>query len=153
MSLDLRIYLAAPFFCSAELAYNRRLLDVLEERWGVFYPHRDGERLAELVAAGEAPAVAAKRVWDCDLAEIQRASALVAILDGRVPDEGVCVEIGLARGLGKFVVGLSTDMRTCFRWGDNPMVRSCLDAHCTSAEELVSVLHSRYAEHLCPTNR
>lgn len=105
MSLPPRIYFAAPFFSIAELEYNLRLIEVLEERWCVFYPHRDGERLSELIARGEAPETAAKRVWDCDVSEIQRASILLAILDGRVPDEGVCVELGLARGLGKFVVG------------------------------------------------
>ena len=153
MSIERRIYFAAPFFSSAELEYNLRTVGLLEESWRVFYPYRDGERLSELVARGETPEAAAKRVWDCDVAEIQRASILVAVLDGRVPDEGVCVEIGLARGLGKFVVGLSTDVRSCFRWGDNPMVASCLDAHCKSTAELLSVLHSRSAEGRCPTSR
>lgn len=140
MSARPRVYFAAPFFSVAELEYNLRVVQALEERSCVFYPYRDGERLSELIVRGDSPEDAARRVWSRDLSEIQRASILVAILDGRVPDEGVCVELGLARGLGKFIVGLATDTRSCFRWGDNPMVTSCLSARCGTIAELLSVV-------------
>ena len=56
------------------------------------------------------------------------------VLDGRVPDEGACVELGIAycqkylQNGEKLLVGLHTDTRAAFIGGRlNPMVRVPLD--------------------------
>jgi len=137
------IYLAAPFFSAGERQFNEQVLRLLESAWSVYYPHRDGVRMAQLVERGAEPSHAAQEVWRCDFAELSACRVIVAILDGRVPDEGVCVEIGLARGLGKVVVGVSTDSRGCFPWGANPMITSCLDCLCKDLALLVPTVRQR----------
>lgn len=47
-------------------------------------------------------------------------------MDGKVPDEGACVEIGIAYALGKECIGLKTDARGAFGGADNPMVLGAL---------------------------
>ncbi len=91
----LRVYLAAPFFSEAEREFNIRLLHELECHWDVFYPYRDGVRMDELVTEGVDFIAAAKRVWVCDVDRVRDSDVLLAVLDGRVPDEGVCVELAL----------------------------------------------------------
>src|SRR4051794_38022635 len=89
------LYLAAPFFSVGERAFNEIVLRELERTWDVFYPYRDGIRMAELVANGINPDAAAREVWLRDVEMIRNCDVVVAVLDGRVPDEGVCVELGL----------------------------------------------------------
>ena len=141
----LRVYLAAPFFSEAEREFNSRLLHELECHWDVFYPYRDGIRMAELIAEGVDLVTAAKRVWLCDADRVRDSDVILAVLDGRVPDEGVCVELGLASGMGKFVVGLYTDARSCFPWGANPMITGCLASRCESVQSVVATLQ-RYSQ-------
>ena len=51
---------------------------------------------------------------------------LVMVLDGRVPDEGACVELGIAYALGKPCYGIRTDVRAAERGLDiNPMLTGC----------------------------
>jgi len=47
------------------------------------------------------------------VAELSRCDMVVALLDGADVDSGVAFEIGYARGLGKPVLGVRTDYRTC----------------------------------------
>lgn len=137
-----RIYFAAPFFSQGEKESNERTLSMLEKSFLIFYPYRDGLRMQELVARGVAPSDAANQVWICDFEQIRACDVLVAVLDGRVPDEGVCIELGLARGLGKRTIGLMTDSRTCFSWGANPMVMGCLSCVVFGLSSLVEAIRS-----------
>jgi len=132
--------LAAPFFSQSERLFNDHCVRALETAWGVFYPHRDGPRMADLIAQGINLDDAAHQVWLCDLEQIRSCDLVVAVLDGRVPDEGVCVELGLASGLDKIVIGLLTDSRRCFPWGANPMVTGCLSAICTDPSLLLRMV-------------
>ena len=66
------------------------------------------------------------------------------VLDGRVPDEGACVELGIAycqkylQDTGKLLIGLHTDTRAAFIGSRlNPMVRVALD-HIFDDEEALS---------------
>ena len=85
-----------------------------------------------------------------DLDRTRILDADVFVLDGRVPDEGACVELGIAYGQkylrngGKLLVGLHTDTRAAFIGGRlNPMVRALLDRVVDEEEALLRVL----AEH------
>jgi nucleoside 2-deoxyribosyltransferase len=140
------LYLAAPFFSDGEREFNVRVLRELEPSWQVFYPYRDRVRMAELIRNGVHPSVAARAVWQCDLEWIRRSSAIVAVIDGRVIDEGVCVELGLAAGLGKMAIGVCTDSRSCFQWGANPMITCCLAELCSDVAELSTSVR-RLLEH------
>ena len=135
----MRIYLAAPLFNAAEQRFNARLTWQLEERGhSVFLPQRDGYELAEIDASGAAEhrVEMRLRVFALDTSEVIGADLVLAVLDGRVPDEGVCVEIGIAwatrradpsRG-DRWIVGLKTDSRAWLPGDDlNPMVSQALD--------------------------
>jgi len=137
---DTTIYLAAPFFSDAEREFSMKIVRQLERHWAVFLPFRDGVRMAELVANGVSADAASADVWDCDLAAIRRSAVIVAVLDGRVPDEGVCVEIGLAKAIDMPVIGLKTDVRSCFSWDLNPMITGAVSPICASIEELIVAL-------------
>jgi len=69
-----------------------------------------------------------KLVHECDV--------LVMNVNGRVPDEGACVEAGIAFALGKPVVLYKDDARTVFNGLDNAMLSglTAVDAACTLAE-------------------
>ena len=47
-------------------------------------------------------------------------------LDGRVPDEGACVELGYAYARGKRCIGIKTDVRVAEFGGDNMMISGIL---------------------------
>jgi len=122
----MRIYIAGPLFSDAELEYNEKLDKFLSDLgFTTFLPQRDGYKLVELekkVGRKEALRI----IFDRDVQEIRVCDAVVFNMDGRVPDEGACVEIGIAYALGKECIGLKTDARGAFGGADNPMVLGAL---------------------------
>ena len=125
---DVLIYLAGPLVSEAERRFNLELAHRLEAvGFEVFLPQRDGvER---------------------DRSRILDADVLLFVLDGRVPDEGACVELGIAfcqkylRNGEKLLVGLHTDTRAALIGGRlNPMVRVPLDYIVDDEETLLRLL-------------
>ncbi|HZP31209.1 MAG TPA: nucleoside 2-deoxyribosyltransferase [Acidimicrobiia bacterium] len=57
-----------------------------------------------------------RRIGEANAALIRGADGMLAVLDGTDVDSGTAAEVGFASALGKFVVGLRTDLR---RAGDN----------------------------------
>ena len=112
------VYLAAPLFSAAEKRFNEGLAEKLEAAgFRVFLPQRDG------VARDRPPygEMAAEErhlsTFQLDEAKIFESDVFCIVVDGRVPDEGACVELGIAycqkklREPGKLLVGLQTDVR------------------------------------------
>lgn len=120
-----RIYLAGPMFCASEKDFNAELTDMLENAgYSVFLPQRDGMEAAFIENMSENEKALA--IFRLDTSEILKADALVMVLDGRVPDEGACVELGIAYSNGKPCYGIKTDVRTAERGMDiNPMLTGC----------------------------
>lgn len=88
-----------------------------------------------------------REIFLLDEAKILEADIFLFVLDGRVPDEGACVELGIAyshKELGgdkKLLVGLHTDSRAAFLGSRlNPMVRVPLDRIVESEEALLRIL-------------
>jgi nucleoside 2-deoxyribosyltransferase len=78
-----------------------------------------------------------------DTKEIRKCDILIIVLDGRVPDEGACLELGYAFALGKKCVGLKTDSRALHYGLDNPMIMGCIkNTVANSIEDLENVLFS-----------
>ncbi|NLL95240.1 MAG: DUF4406 domain-containing protein [Thermoplasmatales archaeon] len=117
----MRLYLAGPLFCQAEREFNERLASELRaEGHEVFLPQ-------EFVPTdGVYDEAFLLEAYARDLEEIDAADAFVIVLDGRVPDEGACVELGYALARGKDLFGLKTDVRVSERGGDNAMIRGAL---------------------------
>lgn len=112
-------------FCAAEKEYNEKLTELLENAgYSVFLPQRDGMEAARTTGMSEEKK--AEAIFGLDTSEIRKADVLVMVLDGRVPDEGACVELGIAYALGKPCYGIRTDVRAAERGLDiNPMLTGC----------------------------
>jgi nucleoside 2-deoxyribosyltransferase len=133
----LKFYLASPLFSPAERKLNAELCSILEQAGDVYLPQRDGELVESLRQGGNGDdsAVSAE-VFKRDTNAIEEANVIVAVLDGRALDEGVCIELGYGKARGAFVVGFKSDIRTILPWGQNPMVSGCVDVWVRSEEEL-----------------
>ncbi|MCR5067834.1 MAG: nucleoside 2-deoxyribosyltransferase [Erysipelotrichaceae bacterium] len=90
-----RIYFAAPLFSDSERAYNLKIVAILESYgYEVFLPQRDGFLAPELEGYTEEEKL--KVIFEKDRDEVLKADIVFVLLDGRVPDEGACVELGMA---------------------------------------------------------
>lgn len=125
------IYLAGPLFSEAERLFNQSLTEKLEALgFRVFLPQRDGVERERPPYDAMTPEDRRRATFDLDKARILEADVFLFVLDGRVPDEGACVELGIAycqkelQGKDKLLVGLQTDPRAAFLGSKlNPMVR------------------------------
>lgn len=139
----MKIYLAAPLFNPTEREYIEQLAAQLEKVWDVYVPHRDGHLVESDIANGRNPVDVYQSIYQRDIDEIRKCDVMLAILDGRTPDEGVCIEIGFAKALNKQVIGLKTDIRTLLPWGNNPMIDGCIDQWVKSTSEVLDLLQIR----------
>ena len=106
----MKIYFSGPLFTPYERAFIDGCAAVLRaDGMEVFVPHEH-----ELAAGVD---VTAASIFAKDLAGIEHADALLAILDGPSVDDGTACEIGMFHALlqtdptKKGIVGLLTDMR------------------------------------------
>jgi nucleoside 2-deoxyribosyltransferase len=96
----MRLYFAGPLFSAAERAWNAELAAALREGGhDVFLPQ---EKESGMDAAG---------IFRTDVAGIDSADVLLAIMDGPDPDSGTAWEVGYAYGKTPIVL-VRTDFRT-----------------------------------------
>ena len=124
----MRAYIAGPLFCKAEREYNLQLKERLSEFSVEAVLPQDCDMLFEASQMdGRTYAdEAAEKVFRRDLALLESCDALIINLDGRVPDEGACVELGYAYAKGIPVYGIKTDVRVSEYGIDNMMVAGML---------------------------
>lgn len=66
-------------------------------------------------------------IFALDSTEVKKADIVFMNIDGRVPDEGACVELGMAYGTGKRCYGFKTDTHSVELGLDmNPMLSGCM---------------------------
>ena len=142
------IYLAGPLFSEAERRFNLELTEQLEALgFHVFLPQRDG------VERGKPPYDAMTReerrhaTFHLDKSAILDSDVFLFVLDGRVPDEGACVELGIAycqrelQNNQKLLIGLLTNPRAAFIGARlNPLVSVPLDCIAEDEETLLRKL-------------
>lgn len=121
-----KVYFAGLMFNESEKDFNLKIVKVLEDHgYEVFLPQRDGIEAAMLEGKTEEELI--KMIFELDADEVQKADILFMNLDGRVPDEGACVELGIAYANGKRCYGFKTDTRTIERELElNPMISGCM---------------------------
>src|SRR5207237_2250426 len=117
-----RIYCAGPLFNPAERREMDDIAGVLEAAgYTTFVPHRDGLEFARLLpelqhivpSAPAADAVLRRAIFSLDVFQLlSRSDAVVANINGRVPDEGTVVEAALAWFACKAVVLYKNDSRS-----------------------------------------
>jgi len=120
-----RVYVAGPLFNDMERERNAAIGRFLEGLGYEAYLPQDKAQLGKLAAAIDA-ATARARIFEQDLQALRECDAVLCLLDGRVPDEGMCVELGIAHALGKACLGYRTDWRVHDPGGLNLMIEGCL---------------------------
>ena len=144
----MKIYFAGPLFSKAEKEFNQKLADKLEKvGFDVFLPQRDG-------VAGDKPPYdkmsrkeRRKSMFSLDNKKILESDIFLFILDGRVPDEGACVELGVAycqrvlQKKKKLLIGFKTDSRAVQIATElNPMIRVPLKLIFKTENKLIKFL-------------
>lgn len=121
-----RVYFACPMFSQMEKDYSLNLVAILEKYgYDVFVPFRDGYEAAQL--EGKTDEELVEMIFAKDLEEVKKADILFFLLDGRAPDEGASVELGMAYAYGKRCYGFKTDTRSVEMGLDlNPMISGCM---------------------------
>ncbi|MBA2533867.1 MAG: nucleoside 2-deoxyribosyltransferase domain-containing protein [Rubrobacter sp.] len=146
------IYIAGPLFSEAEQRFNLELTEKLEALgFHVFLPQRDGVKRDKPPYDAMTPEERRQAMFDLDKSRIITSDVFLLVLDGRVPDEGACVELGIAychKWLGdreKFLIGLHTDSRAAFVGARlNPIVLVPLDHVADDEETLLRVLSEHW---------
>lgn len=144
----MKAYIAAPLFNDAEKQFNLQV-DTAVRALGIetFLPQRDGGEAAPLVRQGMDEDTIRRRLFELDCAAIAAADLFLFILDGRVPDEGGCVELGMAFARGLPCFGLQTDSR---RFGGTDSNNLMIDYTLTGGtaatiDQLVDLLRAHLA--------
>ena len=84
-----------------------------------------------------------KKIFEGDVECIKKSDLLIFDLNGRVPDEVGCVELGMAYAWGIKAIGFKTDTRALdFTGDDNLMIEGCMNFKIArSLEELENMLN------------
>jgi len=146
--LRVLIYLAGPLFSEAERRFNLELAERLEALdFRVFLPQRDGVERGKPPYDAMTPEERRHAMFHLDRSMLLESDVFLFVLDGRVPDEGACVELGIAycqkelQDSEKLLIGLHTDPRAAFIGARlNPMVSVPLDRVADDEETLLRIL-------------
>jgi nucleoside 2-deoxyribosyltransferase/predicted secreted protein len=134
-----RVYLAAPLFSEAERSYNTMLADLLRQHaFEVYVPQDTGDdsHSRDLTEHG--------RMFRSHVEALDKADAVVAVIDGADADSGTAWEMGYAAAKNKPVFALRTDFR---RVGTHEHVNLMLEqssAVVKSRDELLALLKSPF---------
>lgn len=142
------IYFAAPLFSAAERQFNQQLTARLEAAgFEVFLPQRDGLEMARLADGTMTADERRQAIFALDAERVLACDVFLLILDGRIPDEGACVELGIAYCQKRFyqpakhLIGLHTDVRAWMADAKlNPMLHGALDDLVDDEETLLERL-------------
>jgi len=142
------LYFAGPLFSQAERSFNQQLTDKIEALgYQVFLPQRDGVERNRPPYDSMPPDDRRRARFAVDKDHVLACDVFLFILDGRVPDEGACVELGIAycqkelQQPSKRLVGLHTDARVAFPGGAlNTMVGVPLEHVAKTEDELMERL-------------
>jgi len=80
-----------------------------------------------MIREGQPPERVRRRLFELDVSKVRACDLFICILDGRVPDEGTCVELGMAYILGKECIGYQTDSRRFALDYNNLMIENALN--------------------------
>lgn len=139
-----KIFIAAPLFNEMEIYRNKRVKEFLVDNgYEVFLAQDDPGLVYEKFNSEEDKITTRKRIFKYDIDELIKSDIVILLLDGRTPDEGACVEYGIAWALKKKCLIYKTDFRAMDCFGDNNiMIDGCVDflKAASSLEELLSLI-------------
>ena len=142
----MKIYIAAPLFSEGERAFNEKV-DAIVRGCGheTFLPQREGGCVADLPDIIEGMPVR-KYLFQMDCDHMDWCDAVLFLLDGRVPDEGACFELGYCYAKGKRCIGYKTDARSCINGFDNVMLYGAPEVVLRNEDELRNYMLKLAAE-------
>lgn len=122
-----KIYMAAPLFNPMERERNIRYATKLTEvGFDLFIPQvHSGE--AKLKNSKEG--TEREKIFERDVAGVVNSDIVIAFVNGRVPDEGTCFELGMAYALNKVVIVVNDDDRSFMDGHMNVMIEECIRGH------------------------
>ena len=132
------IYIAAPLFNEMELKRNEHIAQIIEKiGFSTYLPQRDAGIACELIESSNVlQEEIRKRIFEKDCVAVKNSDIILFLIDGRTPDEGSCIELGIGYALGKICIGYKTDSRAMDKNGNNNiMLDGCLNWHIFSDEE------------------
>ena len=132
----MKVYIAGPLFSDGEKAFNEKI-DGLIRGCGheTYLPQRDGGIVADMPEfINGVPKELF--VFRKDLENLKSCDLFLLLMDGRVPDEGACVALGICLAHGKRCVGYKTDSRSGYDGRDNIMITGALETILRSENEL-----------------
>lgn len=129
------VYQAGPLFTRAEQEFNRHVAEALRAAGHeVFLP----QEVEQQSVTGYAQAI-----FKGDLAGLEGADLVVAILDGPDVDSGTAWECGYAYAKGKKIYGLRTDFRI---FGPEEKVNLMVQVPCSALVTTIEALLETLAE-------
>ncbi|MGA9596115.1 MAG: nucleoside 2-deoxyribosyltransferase [Acidimicrobiia bacterium] len=146
MTRQPRVYYASSLFNEAERAFNDKVVAMIEELgYSTWFPQRDVGLLTDFIEKdGMTLDEARTHIFDLNIREVKTADLVVFCLDGRVPDEGACIEAGIAWGMNKRIISLKTDFRDGEPGGNNIMIDGIVVEQADSIDDLRQVLASQH---------
>ena len=138
----MNIYLAALLFNEMERARNLSFANILEnENMKVYLPQRDGGLFYDYIKEGYSINDARKYIFNKDINAIYNSDIILCLLDGRVLDEGMCIELGIAFAKEKICIGYKTDGRSQDKYGNNIILDGVLSKIFDNKTELIKYLN------------
>ncbi len=136
----MKIYIAGPLFNERERAFNETIDTIVREcGHETFLPQRGGGCVTDLPdIIKDMPK--RKYIFQLDCEHLDWCDAMLILLDGRVPDEGACFELGYCYARGKRCIGYKTDARSFIDGFNNIMLDEALEAVLRTPEELRAYL-------------
>jgi nucleoside 2-deoxyribosyltransferase len=129
----MRVYVAGPLFTEAERRFNAALAERLRAAGHEVFLPQD-------VPQDDSPGYAA-RIFEADLRGLLWATAVVAVCDGPLVDDGTAWEIGHACARQVPVIGLRTDSRAIGREERvNLMIQQSVRWLVTTVDDVVAKL-------------
>ena len=145
MARQPRVYYAASLFNEAEREFNRKVVAMIQDLgYSTWFPQEDVGLLTDFIEKdGMTLEEARTHIFNLNIGEVKAADLVVFCVDGRVPDEGACIEAGIAWGMNKRIIVLKTDFRDGEPGGNNIMIDGIAAEHAGSIDELRSILLSQ----------
>ena len=92
----MKIYIAGPLFNEMEIDRNLNITNYLKKYgFETYLPQVDGGLFYDLRKQGNSEMEIRKRIFKYDIEGIFNSDIVLCLLDGRVLDEGMCIELGI----------------------------------------------------------
>jgi hypothetical protein len=116
----MNIYIAGPIFFYGDYLRNIEWATKIREAFPDAYVYSPVENTDINGEEGKKKFAGSRMIADADNRRLDTSDVLVACIDGDVLPSGTCAEIGkfhekIARGDHKYLVGICTDTRQCYR--------------------------------------